>query len=289
MAENNITLPQSFLDRINDSSGSNLDVQAPIKLPQSFLDRPEVNTYKDEISSYVDEDLSPTDEPYKNATNEAEINKQTKHYKELNQDAVELLKTEPQTYDSIKNNTEIQEAAVRMAEEYLGRENIRPEDALEEVLEHFNKFDVNELTAAYDFGYVSGLVSDIERAEAEGLDRKLQQKTQALNDYRLLFKAKNALPESENFGIKCSSNTVEIIMNYSSINTNRIKFGHSTSNESKDMGVICFSSFLLKEILLANKGFESGQISISEAGLAQVNFKLKNGESTYYLVQLQTS
>ena len=103
------------------------------------------------------------------------------------------------------------------------------------------------------------------------------------------IKAKNALPESENFGIKCSSNTVEIIMNYSSINTNRIKFGHSTSNESKDMGVICFSSSLLKEILLANKGFESGQISISEAGLAQVNFKLKNGESTYYLVQLQTS
>ena len=103
------------------------------------------------------------------------------------------------------------------------------------------------------------------------------------------IKAKNALPESENFGIKCSSNTVEIIMNYSSINTNRIKFGHNTSYESKDMSVICFSSSLLKEILLANKGFESGQISISEAGLAQVNFKLKNGESTYYLVQLQTS
>jgi len=128
------------------------------------------------------------------AEEESLNNRNAEHYKALNQDAVELLKTEPQTYDSIKNNTEIQEAAVRMAEEYLGRENIRPEDALEEVLEHFNKFDVNELTAAYDFGYVSGLVSDIERAKEEGLDRKLQQKTQALNDYRLLFTAKNALP-----------------------------------------------------------------------------------------------
>ena len=161
-----------------------------------------------EVERSLPEEFYQSDEylgysPYEETTEEKEIAKnqdefalqqQSRHHKNLNQDAVELLKTEPQTYDSIKNNKEIKEAAVRMAEEYLGRENIRPEDALEEVLEHFNKFDVNELTAAYDFGYVSGLVSDIERAEAEGLDRKLQQKTQALNDYRLLFTAKNALP-----------------------------------------------------------------------------------------------
>ena len=55
------------------------------------------------------------------------------------------------------------------------------------------------------------------------------------------------------------------------------------------MGVICFSSSLLKEILQANKGFESGKLSVSEAGLAEVSFELKNGEATYYLVQLQTS
>ena len=161
-----------------------------------------------EIERSLPEEFYQSDEylgysPYEETTEEKEIAKnqdefalqqQSRHHKNLNQDAVELLKTEPQTYDSIKNNKEIKEAAVRMAEEYLGRENIRPEDALEEVLEHFTKFDVNELTAAYDFGYVSGLVSDIERAEAEGLDRKLQQKTQALNDYRRLFTAKNALP-----------------------------------------------------------------------------------------------
>jgi len=161
-----------------------------------------------EVERSLPEEFYQSDEylgysPYEETTEEKEIAKnqdefalqqQSRHHKNLNQDAVELLKTEPQTYDSIKNNKEIKEAAVRMAEEYLGRENIRPEDALEEVLEHFNKFDVNELTAAYDFGYVSGLVSDIERAKEEGLDRKLQQKTQALNDYRLLFTAKNALP-----------------------------------------------------------------------------------------------
>ena len=77
-------------------------------------------------------------------------------------------------------------------------------------------------------------------------------------------------------------------MNYSSINTNRIKFSLDVDDAS-DMSVICFSSCLLKEILQANKGFESGKFSVSEAGLAQVSFELKNGEATYYLVQLQTS
>jgi len=102
------------------------------------------------------------------------------------------------------------------------------------------------------------------------------------------IKAKNALPESENFGIKCSSGKVEVIMNYSSINTNRIKFDQEVTGAT-DMGVICFSSSLLKEILQANKGFESGTLSISEAGLSKVAFKLKNGEANYYLVQLQTA
>ena len=102
------------------------------------------------------------------------------------------------------------------------------------------------------------------------------------------IKAKNALPESENFGIKCSSGKVEVIMNYSSINTNRIKFDQDVDSAT-DMSVICFSSSLLKEILQANKGFESGKLSVSEAGLAQVSFELKNGKATYYLVQLQTS
>jgi len=102
------------------------------------------------------------------------------------------------------------------------------------------------------------------------------------------IKAKNALPESENFGIKCTGGMVEMIMNYSSINTNRIKFNESAPN-STDMGVICFSSTLFKEILLANKDAETGKIEISEAGLSRVSFTGKTFTSTYYLVQLQSS
>ena len=102
------------------------------------------------------------------------------------------------------------------------------------------------------------------------------------------IKAKNALPESENFGIKCSNGKVEMIMNYSSINTNRIKFDMDVP-DSTDMGVICFSSTLFKEILQANKDAATGKIEISEAGLSRVSFTGKTFTSTYYLVQLQSS
>jgi len=109
------------------------------------------------------------------------------------------------------------------------------------------------------------------------------------NDFINKFiKAKNALPESENFGVKCNSGEVDVIINYSTINTNRIKFSIS-SDKSSDMPITCFSSTLFKEILQANKNFESAELNVSSAGLAKVMFKTAKGESTYYLVQLQTA
>jgi len=102
------------------------------------------------------------------------------------------------------------------------------------------------------------------------------------------IKAKNALPESENFGIQCDSNVVKMIINYSTINTNRIKF-EVESPGSTDMPVICFSSTLFKEILQANKDATSGKLEVSSAGLARVTFSGKDYSSTYYLVQLQTA
>ena len=66
------------------------------------------------------------------------------------------------------------------------------------------------------------------------------------NDFINKFiKAKNALPESENFGVSCTSGMVDMIINYSTINTNRIKFSVS-SDKSSDMSITCFSSTYLK-------------------------------------------
>ena len=109
------------------------------------------------------------------------------------------------------------------------------------------------------------------------------------DSFRTKFiKAKNALPESENFAMKCDGNNVEVIINYSTINNNRIKFNVESPNSS-EMSVICFSSTLFKEILQANKDATSGKLEVSSAGLARVSFTGKTYSSTYYLVQLQTA
>jgi hypothetical protein len=102
------------------------------------------------------------------------------------------------------------------------------------------------------------------------------------------IKAKNALPESENFGIKCTGDSAEVIINYSSINNNRIKFDFDVTNAT-EMPVTCFSSNLFKEILNANKDAETGKLEVSAAGLARVTFSSKTYSATYYLVQLQAS
>lgn len=100
------------------------------------------------------------------------------------------------------------------------------------------------------------------------------------------IKAKNALPESENFGVQCHNGEVEFIMNYSSINTNRIKFKVDALN-TIDMDVVCFSSNLFKEILSANKDMTSGKLEVSSQGLARVTFNGSDYSSEYFLVQLQ--
>jgi hypothetical protein len=102
------------------------------------------------------------------------------------------------------------------------------------------------------------------------------------------IKAKNAIPESENFGIECKDDKTDFIINYSSINTNRIKF-NVDSIIHNDMGVVCFSSNGFKEILQANKDAETAKLEVSAAGLGKVTFTGKSYTSTYYLVQLQAS
>ena len=94
--------------------------------------------------------------------------------------------------------------------------------------------------------------------------------------------------EKELIDFVCDNGTVEMIINYSTINTNRIKFDMNVDN-STDMPITCFSSTLFKEILQANKDATSGKLEVSSAGLARVTFSDKDYSSTYYLVQLQTA
>jgi hypothetical protein len=102
------------------------------------------------------------------------------------------------------------------------------------------------------------------------------------------IKSKNALPETENFAVESSATGTKMILNYSSLNTNRITWA-VTPDTAADLSATCFSANLFKEILSANKDANEGYIEVSQAGLARVTFKGDAYTSTYYLVQLQAA
>ena len=102
-------------------------------------------------------------------------------------------------------------------------------------------------------------------------------------------KSKNALPETENFAIESDVLGTNMILNYSTLNTNRITWPTTPEGEATELKATCFSANLFKEILVANKDAETGYIEVSSAGLARVTFTGKDYSSTYYLVQLQAA
>ena len=102
-------------------------------------------------------------------------------------------------------------------------------------------------------------------------------------------KSKNALPETENFAIESDAMGTNMILNYSTLNTNRITWPTVPEGVQVDLKATCFSANLFKEILVANKEAETGFIEVSSAGLAKVSFTGKDYSSTYYLVQLQAN
>jgi len=102
-------------------------------------------------------------------------------------------------------------------------------------------------------------------------------------------KSKNAMPETENFAVESDSMGTNMILNYSTLNTNRITWPTVPEGDQVDLKATCFSANLFKEILVANKEAETGYIEVSSAGLARVSFTGKDYSSTYYLVQLQAN
>lgn len=103
------------------------------------------------------------------------------------------------------------------------------------------------------------------------------------------IRSKNALPETENFAVESDALGTSMILNYSTLNTNRITWPVVPEGKSSDLSATCFSADLLKEILVANKDADTGIIEVSSAGLARVTFTGKDYTSTYYLVQLQAA
>jgi hypothetical protein len=101
-------------------------------------------------------------------------------------------------------------------------------------------------------------------------------------------KAKGALMESETFSVSVKNENTDIILGYSTSNTNRIKI-RVKSNKIDSFDSISFSSEYFKNILLANKEISGGVVEVSSSGLARITFESNDVKSVYYLVQIVTT
>jgi len=100
------------------------------------------------------------------------------------------------------------------------------------------------------------------------------------------IKSKGALADADTFTFTCKDNKGEIILGYSSINSNRISISVDCKCDG-DTDPIAFSAKYLKAILLANKGSSSSSLKISSQGLAHLNFVDGDYTSNYYLVEIK--
>ena len=100
------------------------------------------------------------------------------------------------------------------------------------------------------------------------------------------IKSKGALADADTFTFTCKDNKGEIILGYSSINSNRISIAVDCKCDG-DVDPIAFSAKYLKAILLANKGSNTSSLKISSQGLAHLNFVDGDYTSNYYLVEIK--
>ena len=101
------------------------------------------------------------------------------------------------------------------------------------------------------------------------------------------IKGKSALSDIDTFTIlNNGSGGVEIVIGYSSTNTNRVNIPVETT--IKDLtDPVTFNANLFKEVLVANRECSSAILEVSTEGLARVNFKVDDYDSTYYVVAMQ--
>ena len=100
------------------------------------------------------------------------------------------------------------------------------------------------------------------------------------------IKGKGALSGVDTFSIVKSGDGCEVVIGYSSTNTNRVNIPvETTTNDITEP--ITFNANLFKEVLVANRECSSAVLEVSTEGLAKVNFKIDDYDSTYYVVAMQ--
>jgi len=100
------------------------------------------------------------------------------------------------------------------------------------------------------------------------------------------IKGKAALPDTATFSIISKGDVPTVVVGYAKTNTNRVNIPVETIIWDIEEP-ITFNAEMFKEILVANKECKSAVLEVSTAGLAKVNFKIDDYDSTYYLVATQ--
>ena len=100
-------------------------------------------------------------------------------------------------------------------------------------------------------------------------------------------KAKNALPEVDSFTLLTNKkDKIELVIGYSSINTNRIKLDvNPSAGKDKLEKPISFNANYFREILNKNKGVSDVVFKIAVAGISNLSFKTKEYEASYWLIK----
>ena len=100
------------------------------------------------------------------------------------------------------------------------------------------------------------------------------------------IKGKGALSDVDTFTIVNGTNGSEVVIGYSSTNTNRVNIPVESTSCDVDTP-ITFNANLFKEVLVANRECSSAVLEVSTEGLARVNFKIDDYDYTYYIVAMQ--
>ena len=100
------------------------------------------------------------------------------------------------------------------------------------------------------------------------------------------IKSKGVLSDADTFTFIHKGGNGEIILGYSSINSNRISLDVD-STATNDIEPIAFSAKYLKAILMANKGSKTSSLKISSKGLSHLSFTDGDYTSNYYLVEIK--
>ena len=97
------------------------------------------------------------------------------------------LQNSVKSYETMKKSPAVFEAAKRFLADRHGMTKVKDEDVVDEFISHFRSFDVNEMTTAGDYNYVSA-------AAADAIKRKDDKAKMRLADYRLLYQAFREMP-----------------------------------------------------------------------------------------------